>query len=131
MGVVGRVEKLEKGFAIVTMERQDMCGECHVCELLGEKKSCTLKCVNECQCQIGDKVEVDVAKASFLKATLILYGLPLLGLIVGVGLGYFISELASLGLGILFMGLVYLGVKKQDNKNKYNEMLPSTIRVVK
>ncbi|MDA3730390.1 SoxR reducing system RseC family protein [Niameybacter massiliensis] len=131
MSVVGTVDKLERGFAIVTMERQDMCGECHACELMGETKKCTLKCVNSCHSKIGDKVEVDVAKASFLKATLIMYGLPLLGLLLGIGMGYFISELASLVLGIICMGLIYAGVKWGDKKNKYNKMLPAAVRVLK
>lgn len=128
---VGKVEKLEKGFAIVTMERQDMCGECHACEMLGETKKCTLKCTNDCNSQVGDQVEIDVAKASFLQATLIMYGLPLLGLLIGIGLGSFISEVVSLILGIVCMGLTYLLVRWGDKKNKYNKMLPAIVKIIK
>lgn len=57
---IGTVEKVEEDYVIVSIERQDMCGECHACEMLGEVKKCTLKCVNECKSQVGDQVEVDV-----------------------------------------------------------------------
>ena len=128
---IGTVEKLEKGFAIVTMERQDMCGECHACEMIGETKSCTVKCINDCDSQVGDKVEIDVAKASFLQATLIMYGVPLLGLLIGIGLGSLISEVVSIILGILGMGLTYLIVRWGDKNNKYNKMLPSIVKIIK
>lgn len=127
---VGTVEKVEADFVIVTMERQDMCGECHACEMIGEVKKCTLKCMNTCHSQIGDRVEIDVANQSFMQATFIMYGLPLLGLLGGIGVGYQISEGVAIVLGILAMALIYGIIKLGEHKNKYEKMLPSAIKVI-
>lgn len=128
---VGTVERLESDFVIVSMERQDMCGDCHACEMIGEVKKCTLKCVNKCNSQIGDRVEIDVANSSFMKATLIIYGLPLIGLMAGVGLGYKVSEALGIVLGVLFMAGIFGLIKLGEHKNKYQKMLPAAIKVIR
>ena len=127
---IGTVEKLESDCVIVTMERQDMCGDCHACDMMGEVKKCTLKCVNKCSSQIGDKVEVDVSNSTFMKATLIMYGLPLIGLVAGVGLGYQASELLGIILGFSFMAGIFGLIKLGDHKKKYEKMLPVAIKII-
>lgn len=135
----GRVEKVEKTYTIVKMERQGMCGECHACDAFYEKKDCTLKCINLVGAKEGDVVELKVAEEKFLKASYIMYGLPLMGMLVGMLAGYFISK----GLGALdtdiptligaFIGigamLIYIRVK--DKKEKFNNYAPQIIWVQK
>lgn len=128
---VGTVERLESDFVIVSMKRQDMCGDCHACEMIGEVKKCTLKCVNKCNSQIGDRVEIDVANSSFMKATFIIYGLPLIGLLAGVGIGYKVSEALGIVLGVLFMAGIFGLIKLGEHKNKYQKMLPAVIKVIR
>lgn len=127
---VGTVEKIESDYVIVSIERQDMCGECHACEMLGEVKKCTLKCVNKCESQIGDQVEVDVEHTSFMKATFIMYGLPLIGLLVGIGIGYRFSEVIAIVLGTALMALIFGLIKYGEKRNKYRKMLPTATKVI-
>ena len=127
---IGTVEKVEEDYVIVSIERQDMCGECHACEVLGEVKKCTLKCVNGCKSQVGDQVEVDVEQHSFMKATFIMYGLPLIGLILGVGMGYKFSEGIAIVLGLGLMALTFGMIKYGEKYNKYAKMLPTAKKVI-
>ena len=43
----GTVKEIKGNIAVVSMERQDMCGECHACEMMSGKKNCTLSCVKK------------------------------------------------------------------------------------
>lgn len=135
---VGTVEKVERKYIYVKMERQDMCGECHACEMLTDKKSCNLKCVSNLRCMVGERVEVSLENNTFLKATYIMYGLPFVGLVIGFLVGYllqtyimpqvgeiFIAITALLGMGIM-LGYIYI----RDKKNAYKKYLPKIVAKV-
>ena len=127
---VGTVEKVEADYLIVAIERQDMCGECHACEMLGEVKKCTLKCVYKCEGQVGDLVDIDVENTSFMKATFIMYGLPLLGLLLGIGIGCRFSDRVAIVLGISMMALIFGAIQYGEKRNKYRKMLPTATKVI-
>ena len=132
---VGTVEKLDNKYVFVRMERQDMCGECHACEMLTDKKSCSLKCISAIRCQVGDRVEVSLENKTFLKATYIMYGLPFIGLIVGLGLGYILQSYLAVWWGELLcvltalcgMGIRLGVIYRRDKKNVYKKYLPCII----
>ena len=133
----GIVQKVEGEYAIVQIKRQDMCGDCHACDTVHQAKECTLKCMNTAKSKVGDRVELLVDQTTFLKATYIIYGLPLIGLLAGVGFGY----AAAIGLGLsdgdllmifgAIIGLLasYLFIKNRDKKNKYKKMLPQIVTI--
>lgn len=127
---IGVVTKVEKEYVMVALERQDMCGECHACEILGEVKKCTLKCINQCKSQEGNLVEVDVAQTSFMRATFIMYGLPLIGLLIGVGMGYKYSEGLAILMGLILMMIIFWIIKYGEKRNKYVKMLPVAKRII-
>ena len=87
----GTVKEIKGKTVVVSLERQDMCGDCHACEMMSGKKSCTLNCETDQPYRIGDKVEVDITNQYFLKATYIVYGVPLVGFIIGLILGIGLS----------------------------------------
>lgn len=126
----GIVKEVQKDTVIVTLERQDMCGECHACEMLSGKKSCTLTCQTQIECKVGDIVEIELAKNTFLKATYLIYGMPLIGFLVGFLIGYLfnLSELMT-GLMILIgTSFSILYIKMQDKKKAYQGFLPYVIK---
>lgn len=135
----GRVEKIQGNIATVIIERQDMCGECHACEVLGEVKKCEIQCVNVCNSQIGDEVEIDLENSSFLKASFIMYILPLIGLFVGMGIPHYLlqqqgkdlREIVSLVSGVAIMGIIFLIIKFYDKKKKYYNTLPKLTKSYK
>lgn len=135
---VGTVEKIEKQYIFVKMERQDMCGECHACEMLTDKKSCNLKCTSTVKCKVGDRVEVSLENKTFLKATYIMYGLPFVGLVIGFILGYILQSYvvpqwgelvivvtALLGMSSM-LGVIYI----RDKRNAYKKYLPCIVSKV-
>lgn len=135
---VGKVEKIEGQFATVSIERQDMCGECHACEVVGEVKKCTIKCKDLCKSQAGELVEVELEKSTFLKATALMYGVPLVGLIMGLGIGVMlpisigtqVKEMVSVILAIAGMGVGLLWLRKKEHLKKYDNLLPKIVKII-
>lgn len=135
---VGTVEKIEDKYIFVKMERQDMCGECHACEMLTDKKSCNLKCTSAVKCQVGDRVEVSLENRAFLKATYIMYGLPFVGLVIGFIVGYILQsyvaaqwgELVIVVTALLGMSMMLGFIYIRDKKNAYKKYLPCIVSKV-
>lgn len=131
----GTVKEVKGNTAVVVLERQDMCGDCHACEMISGKKACTLTCEKHIPCKVGDEVEVTLTTDYFLKATYLIYGVPLVGLIAGLVLGVVISQSLHLAFGdLLTAAFMLLGaamgglyIKKQDKKKAYQKFLPHII----
>ena len=45
---------------------------------------------NLCEAEVGDWVELELQDNAFMHAILIMYGIPLVGLVLGLVLGYFV-----------------------------------------
>lgn len=130
--VYGIVKSREGSKAIVVIERQTMCGDCHACERLSGKKQCQLTCEVHTECQVGDKVEVQLETEHFLKAAYLMYGIPLLGFIGGLVISLILTKLLGvtqtdlwLIAGMLMgtvLGTVY--IKARDQANAYHKYLP-------
>jgi len=85
------VTGVDGNWALVQMQRQSACSHCELSSgcgtgvigrLLGHRrKPVTIK--NEYQLKPGDSVMLGLPEGAFLKASLLIYGLPLLGLMVG------------------------------------------------
>ncbi len=85
------VTRLEGIHAVIEMHRQSVCGHCEVrngCgtgalgRLLGHRNK-SLKVVNEQDLVPGDQIILGIQDGAYLNASLMIYGLPLLGLIAG------------------------------------------------
>lgn len=134
----GTVEEVVGKYAVVEIMRNDMCGDCHACDVVHPAKKCTLKCLNKCESKAGDIVEISLDNTTFLKATLIMYGLPLIGLLVGLGIGAVIANILDTGSeelfmaigGLLLAGVSLLWIKKRDKEEKYNKMVPQITKIL-
>lgn len=131
----GIVKEANKDVAVVIMERQDMCGGCHVCEQISGKKQCTLTCKNDVKAQVGDQVEITLGTQYFLKATYMMYGVPLVGFVSGLGISLGLTKVLELEAVDLWVSLgaiigTILGIlliKYKDNKKCYHHYLPHII----
>lgn len=134
----GTVERIEGNYAYVRIMREEMCGDCHACDMMGEKKKCEIKCFNNTNSLVGDVVEVDGSSNHFLKATGLMYGLPLICLLGGLGLGYLLplGQLGSLREGVMIitglgsMAGMFWWIKRRDAKKEYEVFLPTIIKVI-
>lgn len=79
--------------AKVLIERREACGSCNACGMMsGNQKNVVIEVKNTLNAQPGDVVEVNFSGRTSLQATAIAYIIPLVMLLIGVFLGYIISE---------------------------------------
>ncbi|MFR7512063.1 MAG: SoxR reducing system RseC family protein, partial [Muribaculaceae bacterium] len=76
MAEIGEVIGTEKNKLVVRMTRKEACAKCRACSAGLKEQDMLLKAVNLCNAKVGDKVEVMLETADFMKATCIMYGIP-------------------------------------------------------
>ncbi len=96
---VGTVIAVDGENATVAFKRSKACGDCHACISFGTDQAQTV-IRNTLGAAIGDRVAIELHQGSVFKASLILYGLPIVLLLAGVLLGSRISDLAGAIIGI-------------------------------
>jgi len=86
----GRVIEVKGGLAKVEIRRSTSCGTCRVCWMSEEGKM--VACAeNLIGAKVGQRVRLQVS-GSILKAAFVVYILPLVGLIVGYGVGSSVTK---------------------------------------
>lgn len=136
MSQVGVVESVNKDHIFVKVIREEACAHCKVCTTgINEGKECLIEAVNQCGAAVGDVVDIDIQANYFLQATMIMYGIPLIAMLLGIGISLIITkklglpnaETISAIIGIIFTGVVYLWINKREKKNKNMAYLPIAI----
>jgi sigma-E factor negative regulatory protein RseC len=87
---VGVVVRVVGELVIVKTKRSSMCDGCHsggFCKALGESSDMEVAARNEVGAKVGDEVKVTVASKTFLKASFLVYMVPVTALILGALLG--------------------------------------------
>ncbi len=87
---VGVVLRVEGELAIVKTQRSSMCNGCHsggFCKAFGGDSVMEVAARNEAGARVGDEVRVTVASKTFLKASFLVYMVPVTALILGALLG--------------------------------------------
>lgn len=126
---LGVVKEIKDGKVTVIFSRTSACGDCHACGLMKGTGDMYLEFDFEEDVQVGDKVGIYVDGSFFLVSTLLLYGLPLVVLLAGIGVasiffnqGY--EQLIAAGIGITLCIASYYVLKGFDSyferiKKKY------------
>ena len=89
MAEIGEVIGTEKNKLVVRMTRKEACAKCRACSAGLKEQDMLLRAVNLCNAKVGDKVEVMLETADFMKATCIMYGIPCAMFMVGILAGYY------------------------------------------
>jgi sigma-E factor negative regulatory protein RseC len=92
---IGKVVKLTGETAHVQVERSSACAQCGLQEteeLLGGGKV-VFQAFNEAKAKVGDRVLVRVQQAAYVKATGIVFGIPVLLMIAGAVGGWYLAGL--------------------------------------
>ena len=110
------------------MQRHSACASCGKCKDLSyESKEILVEADNTIGAHIGDYVEVNMENINILRATALAYLLPLVFLIIGTSISYsllysitsiddIVLELISGGMGLCFMLVAYIILRKNDKK---------------
>lgn len=94
---------------------------------------------NLCDAEIGDWVELELQENVFFRAVIIMYGLPFLGFVAGIVLGYYgigsllpgISPVVpSLILGVLGIVAVMLWIRSQNPRWESGRYRPMATKIV-
>ncbi|HOA81350.1 MAG TPA: SoxR reducing system RseC family protein [Defluviitaleaceae bacterium] len=139
-GEVGKVINIKNNIAIVSMTRNEACQKCGACSHGHKSEEMILEAKNLCNAKIGDKVVIDLASSDFLKATFIMYGLPLILLFTGFFLGYYafskfgyesLQEPIGVLSGLIFMSISYIWIKSKEERWKSQNYHPAAVEIVK
>ena len=135
----GIVHEVKGDLAMVKIQRKEACGECRACFSGMMKTEMDIEAKNLCDAEEGDWVELELQENAFFNAVIVMYGLPFIGFIVGIVLGYFgvpklipnISPvLPSLVLGVLGIVLAMLWIHSQNHRWESGKYRPLATKIV-
>jgi sigma-E factor negative regulatory protein RseC len=137
---IGKVVKVSGDKAFIEVERSSACAQCglqEVEELVAGGKV-VFEALNMAKANIGDKVKVRVESAAYMKASVFIYGIPVLLLIMGAVLGVYLAGKfnkstdimsALFGMCGLIVGIIILFLfRKKGTKKEY---IPVIVEVLK
>lgn len=126
--------------AKMKMQRHSACASCGKCATTSEKKDILVEVDNSVGAKVGDRVVVNMESVNVLKAAAIVYLLPLVGLLVGTIVTYYILQ--SLGnisnietlsgvVGLALMLVSFFILKKNDSKFRDSrEYIPIVTKII-
>lgn len=138
----GIVIKTGPSGAHVRTVKSSACKACAArdgCHTLGGGKEMEAEAVNTVGAKVGDEVIISFENASLVKASFLVYIVPILGLIAGAVIGQEIAPDYGLNpsglsavIGFLFFFLVFMGVRQIGNRWANEEKYrPRVIRIKK
>lgn len=138
LGEVGEVIGKENNQLVVKMQRTEACAKCRACSAGMKKEDMIIKAENMCNATVGNKVDIVLDNANFMKATLIMYGIPFAAFMIGIFGGYYgainigikNSELIAIFAGILLVVITYFIIHTQEKKFKNGNFIPKAIKIV-
>ncbi|MDY5211224.1 SoxR reducing system RseC family protein [Intestinibacter sp.] len=135
------VEIVDDKTAKMRMQRHSACASCGKCaKLTSESQDLVVEVDNQIGAKVGDHVEVSMESVKVMKATMLAYILPLVFLIAGTAICFFVLnkiefkgpiELLSGLSGLLFTFLSYLYLRKNDKKYRESrDYIPVVVRII-
>lgn len=128
----------KKEHAQIEIRPNSSCKGCRGCSAGKEGKPIRVWAKNCVNAKVGQVVEVELGASTFLSATLIVYAIPLLSFLAGIGLGYKISGLLNINstepfailIGLVLMIISFASIhfftRRREVENKYS---PRIIRI--
>jgi len=132
---IGIVRKITGDKAFVEVERTSACAQCGLqeAEELATGGKVVFEAFNMINATVGDRVKVQVQTAEYIKASIYIYGIPVLLLIIGAIFGAYLAEklnkssdamsalfsICGLIIGILFLFLF----RKRGTKKEYTPVI--------
>ena len=135
----GLVTEVKNDLAIVKIQRKEACGECRACFSGMTKTDMDIEAKNLCDAEVGDWVELELQDNAFFHAVIIMYGLPFLGMMAGMLLGYYgipmvvpaispvLSGVVLAAAGIL---IVFAWIKSQNPRWESGKYRPFASKIV-
>lgn len=108
------------GEATIIYARPDACDKCGACGTSSKTGSIRL----HAQLSPGNWVRVELPDNRFIKATALAYGMPLVALLIGLGVGFFLggTDLWALLGGLITLGFSVLILHHLEKRMKQNKV---------
>lgn len=142
MEETGIVKRLNGNIAIVVVDRKSACDQCKAgCKVTDS--GAEIEALNLAEARIGQKVKVVMRPYTYLKGSIIIYGVPALALIVGAIIGKevlspvypfkdldpdIVSAIVGFGAFILSFLLVKIWSKGVERKTEYRPVIQEIIQ---
>jgi len=136
MEEIGVVQSTDGIFAKVLIERKSICDRCTEGKCLLNEGGAIIEAFNKVNAKKGDKVKVILKPYTYLRGSIIIYGIPALSLIIGAIIGVeilskFIKtievDLLSAIAGFIFFIIAFVGVRiltsKMERKIDYKPVI--------
>ncbi len=136
---IGKVVQVIDDKAYVEVERSSACAQCGLqeAEELATGGKVVFEAYNLAGAKCGDRVKVQVRTGAYMKASLYIYGIPVLFLIIGAIAGAYAATIlrkssdtmsALFAMGGLVVGFIILFLlRKRSNKAEY---MPVVVEVM-
>ena len=130
-GVV--VALLEGRLARVRVRRNAACGRCasrNVCHAIGASSEMLVSARNPLQAKVGESVLLSLPEKTFLRASLLVYLLPVLALFGGAVIGQQFSQPAAILGAILGLSASFLGLWLYNKRLSPQAYSPTISRIL-
>ncbi len=120
MEEIGVVKNVEGALAKVSVPRKSVCEGCTAGTCKPDEQSMEIDAVNKAKAKVGQRVRVVIKTYTYLKGSILIYGIPAIALITGAILGKEIfshkfknmdPDIISAISGFSAFILVFLGIK--------------------
>ncbi len=126
----GKVKNITGEKLTVVFKRGAGCGSCKACSEGQNENEMEIIAYNDCDAKLGDTVAVKIETEFMLKATLIMYGIPLVTLMFGFLLGSLVSTIVAFSTGIVFLFLTYFVIKKNEHRFQNRNFTAKAVEIV-
>ncbi len=126
----GKVTKITDEKITVVFKRGAGCGSCKACSEGQNENEMEIIAYNDCDAKIGDTVAVKIETEFMLKATLIMYGIPLVTLMCGFLIGSLVSQVVAFLTGLAFLFLTYFVIKKNEQRFQNRNFTAKAVEIV-
>lgn len=141
MKEIGKIVEIDNNMAKILITRHTACGDCGACQVGRENLNMILFAENTVHGKSGDTVEIELQTENFIYASFIMYGIPLIGLIIGLLGGYYgamaigydadAAQIPSAIAGLAFLALSYLGIRLRESKIKsMKKFKPVLVKII-
>lgn len=138
----GTIIELKEGrIAVVQCVKNSSCQHCPssgACNMGSDGESMAVEAYNKAGGQVNDRVKVVTSTKNFLQSSFLLYIVPIIGLLIGAGIGQSIGEgnpgmidpsLLSALLGSLSLVLTFLAIRIFTRKLKREKFMPTIVAI--
>ena len=136
---IGKVVKIDSDKAYVEVERSSACASCGLqeAEELAAGGKVVFEAYNMAGANIGDRVRVQVRTGAYTKASLYVYGIPVLFLVIGAVAGAYAATILKrssdtmsglFAMGGLVVGFIVVFLFRK--RGKKTEYMPVVVEVI-